>query len=254
MGMQGSRPASLVAWKSPEDQPMSLAPHADAGGTLNVEIDSGSVMIRGKNCRFVWCSVEKKRKEGEKLLAEVEIMVPLAQCQINWTFVEADVNAALEGCGPFQEQSINAQESHGSSSATDLTNFLKDISLAPNKPVYNKKVAGQVKVNRKQLLLLGGGVFGALLLLAGVTISLHTKDGTLVVTANEPDAEMQVLNESGKVEITYKGEMRPIKIAVNPGKHRLKVQKDGFNLFTKDFLIESGGKQAITVKMVPVSR
>jgi hypothetical protein len=253
MGMQGSRPAGLVAWKSPEDQPMSLAPDADAGGTLDVEIESSVVTMRGKNCRFVWCSVEKKRKEGEKFLAEVEITAPLAQCQINWIFVEAEVNAELDGGGPLQEQSINAQESLGSSSDTGLTNFLKDISSAPNKPFHSQKVAGPLRVNEhRRYLLLLGGILGALVLLAGVTISLRTKDGTLVVTANEPDAEVQVLNESGNVEITRKGATGPITFTVDPGKHCLKVQKDGFNLFTKEFVIEAGGKQAITVKMMPV--
>src|SRR5579863_8471108 len=90
MATLGSRSAGLVAWKSPEDQPMSLAPDLDADGTLDVEIDGGAVTIRGKNCRFVWCHVKKKKKAGEKLLAEVEITVPLAQCQINWKFVEAE--------------------------------------------------------------------------------------------------------------------------------------------------------------------
>ena len=69
---------------------------------------------------------------------------------------------------------------------------------------------------------------------------------------NEPDAEVQVLNEEGKVEITRKGEKGPITISVVPGKHRLKVQKDGFEFFTQDFEIESGGKQSITAKLVPL--
>ncbi|HLJ10209.1 MAG TPA: hypothetical protein VKU82_03420 [Planctomycetaceae bacterium] len=90
MASLGYRAASLVAWKSPEDQPMSLAPDREAGGTLDVELDGGAVTVRGKLCRFVWCHVKKKKKAGEKLLAEVEITIPLAQCQINWTFVDAD--------------------------------------------------------------------------------------------------------------------------------------------------------------------
>ena len=80
-----------------------------------------------------------------------------------------------------------------------------------------------------------------LVLLAGLVISLRTKDGTLVVTVNEPDAEVQVLNEEGKVEITRKGEKGPITISVVPGKHRLKVQKDGFELFTEELRDRSRG-------------
>jgi SH3-like domain-containing protein len=84
-------PAALVAWKSPEDQPLSLSPAPEDGASLDVEIEDGAVTIRGRNCRFVWCDVNKKQKQGEKVLAEVEITVPLAQCQINWRFVEAEL-------------------------------------------------------------------------------------------------------------------------------------------------------------------
>ena len=65
---------------------MSLAPVEDKQGLLEVEIDSGAVTIHRKHCRFTWCEVKKKGKQGEKV--EAEITVPLAQCQINWTFVE----------------------------------------------------------------------------------------------------------------------------------------------------------------------
>src|SRR5262249_39377368 len=145
----------------PEDQPMSLAPDADAGGTLDVEVDGGAVTIRGKNCRFVWCSVEKKRKEGEKLLAEVVITVPLARWQGNWSFVEADANAALDGGGPFQEQSINDRQSPGSCSRSGLSDFLNEISLAPAMPAKSQKKSFDKDLltnrNKKLLLLLGGG-------------------------------------------------------------------------------------------------
>ena len=86
---------------------------------------------------------------------------------------------------------------------------------------------------------------------SGVFVKVQTKDGTLVVTVNEPDAEVEVLNDEGKVEISQKGGKGKISISVDPGKHQLKVQKDGFVLVTKDFEIESGGKKSITAKLVP---
>ena len=119
------------------------------------------------------------------------------------------------------------------SSTTGLTDFLKDISLAPaNARSSTKKSAEAARStkNKKKLLLIGGGILGVLVLLAGLVVSSRTKDGTLVVTVNEPDAEVQVLSEEGKVEITRKGEKGPITISVDPGKHRLKVQKDGFTV------------------------
>jgi len=154
---------------------MSLAPDGNAGGTLDVEIDGGVATIRGKNCRFVWCHIETKKKEGEKLLAEVEITVPLDQCQINWTFVEAEGISAPEGCFALLAQSVNTQ-------------------------VRTKNVKKPFSINgydKKKLLLIGGSILGVLVLLAGNFIRLRTNVGTLIVTADEPDTEVQVLNESG---------------------------------------------------------
>lgn len=164
-----------------------------------------------------------------------------------------EVIAELERCGSTDEQTIPAQPPSSSFANTGLTNLLNDISLAEAKPVQRKKTARpSFGKKKKQLLLIGGGVLGAVILLAGIVINLKTKDGTLVITVNEPDAEVQILNEEGKVEITRKREKGPITITVVPGKHGLKVQKDGFELFTDEFEIKSGGDKSITAKLVPV--
>ncbi len=47
------------------------------------------------------------------------------------------------------------------------------------------------------MLLIGGGLAAALVLLAGVILKLRTKDGTLVVEIDQPDAVVQVLDEQG---------------------------------------------------------
>ncbi len=142
----------------------------------------------------------------------------------------------------------------------DMMDFLRDLSVTQATPVRKtqavtqsllKQSAGKTPIgNNKRKLLIGGGLLAAIVLLAGIVVSLKTKDGTLVVTVSEADADVQVLNEAGQVEITRKGEKGPITIAVDPGKHRLKVTKDGFEFFTQDFSIESGGKQPITAKLV----
>ena len=165
-----------------------------------------------------------------------------------------EVIADLERLGTHQEQSSNTQSSLGSFADSGLSNFLNEISLAPSTPAKRPKGSFDkdwIKKN-KRLLLIGGGLLCGLILLAGLVVSLRTKDGTLIVTVNEPDAEVQVLSEAGKVEITRKGEKGPISIWVVPGKHQLKVQKDGFVLITKDFEIESRGKKSISAKLVPL--
>lgn len=165
-----------------------------------------------------------------------------------------EVIAALQGFGNCQKQSTNMPQSCGTSSDTEQTEFHTDIYIAP--PVITvqpKQVSGPFNTKgRKPLVLIGGAFFAVLILLAGLMVTLKTKDGTVIVTVNEPDADVQLLNEEDKVEVTRKGDKGPITITVDPGKHRLKVSKDGFDLFTKDFEIESGGKKLISAKLVPL--
>ena len=42
-------------------------------------------------------------------------------------------------------------------------------------------------------------------------------------------------------------------VSVDPGKHRLKVEKNGFSLFTKEFEIESGGEKVIAAHLEPLT-
>ncbi len=110
------------------------------------------------------------------------------------------------------------------------------------------------KLSRPVLLgLVAAGLLG-MAILAGVIFKLQTKDGTLIVEVDQPDAVVQILNEEGKVEISDRSGKKPITLSVNPGKHRLKVEKDGFVAFAENFEIEVGGKKAITAKLEPVKK
>ena len=91
-----------------------------------------------------------------------------------------------------------------------------------------------------------------LVILAAVIAKMQTKEGTLVVEVNQPDVTVQVLDAEGKVEISQPGQKGTISISVDPGKHRLKVEKDGFQFFTQDFVMESGGKQSIHAVLEPL--
>ncbi|HEV3343753.1 MAG TPA: serine/threonine-protein kinase [Pirellulales bacterium] len=160
-------------------------------------------------------------------------------------------------------------QSHGSSTAKSVESS-EDVNLAefldhlPTKPSLTRKpatkpVANRTKTlpnDRKKLLLIGVAVLGMMILLAGMVINMKTKSGdaTLVVTVNEPGAEVQVLNEKDTVEITRKSDKGPITITVVPGKHRLKVQKDGFEIFADSFEIRSGNTESIAAKLVPLEK
>lgn len=128
-----------------------------------------------------------------------------------------------------------------------------DSTVAPKATAVTRRVAKPPSGrNPSNWLLTGVGIFGLIVIVAGLLLKLKTQDGTLIVSVNEADAVVQVLDEQGKVEITRKGETGPITISVDPGKYRLKVHKDGFEFFAQDFSIESGGEQPITAKLIPL--
>ncbi len=150
------------------------------------------------------------------------------------------------------------------STAANFTNVLDNFPSAPAKPVRTstlpkkpaKKGKNSLLDDQKKMLLIGGAALGVFFLLAGVVINMKTRsgDGTLVVTVTEPDAKVEVLNEKDSVEITRMGDKEPIKITVVEGKHRLKVQKDGFEIFTDSFEIKSGKTEAITAELKPLKK
>lgn len=108
-------------------------------------------------------------------------------------------------------------------------------------------------IRNRRWLMGAAGLVASFMLLAGIVVSLKTKEGTLVVTVSEADADVQVLNEQEQIEVTRKGDKGPITIALDPGKHRLKVTKDGFEFFTQDFSIEAGASQSVSAKLIPLA-
>ena len=84
-----------------------------------------------------------------------------------------EVIAALENCGPRQEQSISTLQSLVSPTDTGMTDFFRDFSVVPTKAVHKKKVAGpKIGKDQKKWLLIGGGILGVLVLLSTIHRSL----------------------------------------------------------------------------------
>jgi serine/threonine-protein kinase len=121
------------------------------------------------------------------------------------------VIADLERLTPGQSPSFPAQPSSESFAESGLTDFLRDISLAPAAPVKRPTAA----FNRdwidknKRLLLVGGGALGALLLLAAIVVSLTTKDfeikpkGTESTTAKRIPFETKPVVSGTKTPLAF---------------------------------------------------
>ncbi len=166
-----------------------------------------------------------------------------------------EVIADLEQSRGHEGPALECPQVAGSVSDAGLTNFLNEIAVRDSQSEIAKMPApARDEPRNTKLLFIGGGVLGAVVLLAVLVFSLRTKMGTLVVDIDEPGADLQVLDDSGKVEATHTDVEGPITIPVAPGKHRLKIQKKGFAPVTKDFEIESSGTKPISVTLKPLKR
>ncbi|MDB5341044.1 MAG: hypothetical protein JWN70_6663 [Planctomycetaceae bacterium] len=91
------------------------------------------------------------------------------------------------------------------------------------------------------------------LLLASIIVALKTKDGTLIVDIDQADVNVQVFDAAGKVEISQPGGKGLISISVVPGKHQLKVVKEGFEVFGREFEMNWWGQTPIKATLVPLT-
>ena len=83
--------AEVIAWEAPSGIPMSVAPRPDRGGSLTIRVEEGAVTIHGTQCRYVIGHPEHAdRTVAEKVLAEVQMTLPLERCQITWKYTEAE--------------------------------------------------------------------------------------------------------------------------------------------------------------------
>ena len=83
------------------------------------------------------------------------------------------------------------------------------------------------------------------LVLWGLIVSLETPDGTLIVEIDDPDAKVQVLSDEGQIRLEGEGKDGQVVFSVDPGKRRVRVEKDGEELFAQDVTIVSGKERRI---------
>jgi len=107
------------------------------------------------------------------------------------------------------------------------------------------------KPQRWAFVTAAGAAFLAVLL--GILLRLKTSEGTLIVEIDEPGAAVQVLDEQGRVLVERAADKGTIRVGVDPGKRRLRVEKDGIELFTQEFTMTDGGRELIRAKLVTES-
>lgn len=156
----------------------------------------------------------------------------------------------LERCGSVQAatQTFQRPVSTAAANTATLTSSQMDFAEATILSTASVKTAPAKTGNNKKLALIGAAVVGVAML-AVIIVSLKTKDGTLIVEVDQPGATVQV-DDKEKVHVSQKDGKGTISISVDPGKHRLKVENDGFEFFGKDFEMTSGGTTPIKATLV----
>ena len=126
-----------------------------------------------------------------------------------------EVVADLEQCQGARVSIVDFRDSASSVSHRDddsipeLQALLATLAREPKKHAAGEKAAP--KLTRPEVIaLVAAGVLGFAIVLAAVIFMFRTKDGTLVVEVNQPDAMVQVLDGEGKVEISQPGGSKPI--------------------------------------------
>jgi len=138
--------------------------------------------------------------------------------------------------------------------ADDAFPSLPDLaSLAAQSPSRRRGLLASLDAAGRRVVwsIVAAGAIG-MAVLAAIIVSMQTRDGTVVVEVDQPGAEVRVLDGDGQMEIVTEGGAGTVTIAVDPGKHRLVVAKDGFEAYAEEFVLTSGGRREIAAKLVPL--
>lgn len=129
------------------------------------------------------------------------------------------------------------------------------VQQAPAPVVSGSQVAAaqaSARGSSRWKKLLAMAVAAAAVLLATIIIRQRTADGTLVVEIDHDAAEVQIVNDSGAVEITRTSDGQTMKLSVAPGTHRLMIEKDGFRAYSEKLEIAAGKSTTIRARLEPL--
>ncbi|MFO1007525.1 MAG: serine/threonine-protein kinase [Planctomycetaceae bacterium] len=171
------------------------------------------------------------KKLEDRYQSMTEVILDLEQCLPGMTTGQSLVGSASRQVPALSNQSVSAPT----------------VLYHPEPNL----ISGRAGSPTRKYTWIGSACLG-LAILAAIIATLRTKEGTLVVEVDQPDAVVQVLDAEGKIEVSQKSGPGTVSISVDPGKHRLKIEKEGFTIFGQDFEMQSGGQTPIKAKLVPL--
>jgi serine/threonine protein kinase len=183
-----------------------------------------------------------------------------------------EVAAQLEAC-------LNRMQPKGQSTAADDTVAVRqdraDDTAAPpqilslfdevmledvpssGSPVMTPFSIGMYGRRRRRMLFTLGAIGVALLtfLLAIVAFRPDTSRqsirATVIVDVNELDSLVEVVDDVGTVEMSAKNTRGSVELLVDPGSHRIRVSKEGYQVFAEPFSASPGETVKIRAMLMP---
>jgi Leucine-rich repeat (LRR) protein/tRNA A-37 threonylcarbamoyl transferase component Bud32 len=76
--------------------------------------------------------------------------------------------------------------------------------------------------------------------------------GTVMVEVDQPGAEL-TLDHEQKLSLRAGGQRETVEVSANSGKHLLEVRKDGFKIYTGEFVVNEGEPNRIKVRLEPLA-
>jgi hypothetical protein len=88
-------------------------------------------------------------------------------------------------------------------------------------------------------------------LVAGVLLKVTTDGGKAVVVLEVDQPGAEVVVDGQNINVTVPGDNRPIEIKVDPGRHTLRVSKDGFVAVAQDVEVKTAKSAPIKIHLEP---
>ncbi|HEY7326128.1 MAG TPA: family 16 glycoside hydrolase [Gemmataceae bacterium] len=209
----------------------------------------------------------------EELAAVVQKMMAKTPAQRYQTPLEV-----VQALSPFVKQGTVSKAAPQTQEAKPAVKLVTPVVPPPGPPeVWGSLTAGSSAstVSRKSAIvrkppaatvrertaqkkwLIGGGLGVLLLTLLGMwaggmfegKVHVKTKDGILVIEVNEPNPE--VLVDGEKVTVSWHNGGKKAEIHVNPGTHKVEIQKDGFSVDGKELTFKDGDRVILTARLLP---
>ncbi len=235
-------PTGTFAQKIVAHLQQSIPSLASARGDVPAQLDA---VFR----RMVAKQPEERPQSMDEVIAELESCRALAEGEANAAADTSPIYAGPTGGDETQasaDTALPALEKLGS--GADLLDdwFQEQLPAVPT--VLRSQAMRKPQAKRRSLVIGAiavGAAFVGLVLLWSIVAMLRTHQGTLVVEVDEPGASVQVLNDEGAVVVSGVSDADPLNFSIDPGSHRLRVEKDGFTFFAQDFTLERGARQVI---------